>query len=154
VYDETDGLFVTDAMYVFSTKVDFDPWTVLAVLQSKLFLFLYRVANQGESRVIPQVKAAKLGTLPLPNFNDQKVISDELSTAAKNMCALNGQLGSEKSESARNELLRRLSRTDREIDGLVYELYGLGERERQLVDEAGVIVAEGSEVEVEEVSTV
>ncbi len=69
VYDEKDSLYVTDAMYVFGVKPDVDSWAAMAVLQSKLFLFLYRVSNQGESRVIPQVKAAKLYGIPFPRLN-------------------------------------------------------------------------------------
>ncbi|MBI4198685.1 MAG: hypothetical protein HY533_06205 [Chloroflexi bacterium] len=33
-----------------------------------------------------------------------------------------------------HDLLREIERTDREIDGMVYELYGLTEAERRLVE--------------------
>ena len=66
VYDESQNLVVTDAMYVFKFRPEVDPYVALAILQSKAFLFFYRVANQGESRVIPQVKASKLSSLPFP----------------------------------------------------------------------------------------
>ena len=52
---------------MFLLKPGYDP-LALAVLQSHLFLFLYRVSNLGESRVIPQVKAAKLQTFSEPDL--------------------------------------------------------------------------------------
>ena len=42
---------------------------------------------------------------------------------------LKGAVGRE-----REELERRIERTDREIDELVYELYGLTEEERRVVE--------------------
>ena len=45
IYDETDNIFVTDAMYVFRLKEGFNPWVCMAILSSKAFLFFYRVAN-------------------------------------------------------------------------------------------------------------
>lgn len=133
VYDEKDSLYVTDAMCVFALKQHIDPWAALAVLQSKLFLFLYRVTNQGESRVIPQVKAAKLGGLPFPNLAESK-LTGTLSDLAKRMCALKEQLASERAEHIRNELQRQITSMDAEIERLVNALYGLTEAECKLVD--------------------
>jgi type I restriction-modification system DNA methylase subunit len=149
VYDEKDSLYVTDAMYVFSLKEGMDPWAAMAVLQAKLFLFLYRVSNQGESRVIPQVKAAKLGGIPFPNLRESKY-TEALSDLSKRMCSLNEQLAAEKSEHGRRELERRISSTDAEIDELVYKAYGLNEAETKLVEEFGLIVTSEEEAAEEE----
>lgn len=155
VYDEQESLYVTDAMYVFSVKPDQDPWAAMAVLQSKLFLFLYRVSNQGESRVIPQVKAAKLGGIPFPNLAKSEH-TETLSALSKTMCSLNQQLSSEKAEHTQTELERRLASTDREIDELVYQIYGLSEAEKKLVEEAGVSLVAPDETDTlaEAVATV
>jgi hypothetical protein len=151
VYDEKESLYVTDAMYVFSMKEGVDPLAAMAVLQSKLFLFLYRISNQGESRVIPQVKAAKLSGIPFPNLI-QSEHTEALSTLSKAMCSLNEQLSSERAEHVRTELKRRLSSTDREIDELVYEIYGLSAAERKLVEEAGVTLTDEDGIETEAVA--
>jgi hypothetical protein len=50
------------------------------------------------------------------------------------MCSLNKQLASEKSEIARTQLLRRISRLDSDIDEFVYKAYGLTESEQELVE--------------------
>jgi len=68
IYDIDSDVCVTDAMYVFKIRDYINPWYVMAVIQSKLFLFLYRIENQGESRVIPQIKATKIEPLPFPDY--------------------------------------------------------------------------------------
>ncbi len=45
VYDADKSLCVTDAMYVFKTSSDIDHRMVLAIVSSKIFLFLYRISN-------------------------------------------------------------------------------------------------------------
>jgi ABC-type phosphonate transport system ATPase subunit len=72
------------------------------------------------------------------------------------MCSLNEQLSSEKAEHTRTELERRLSSTDREIDERVYQIYGLSEAERKLVEESGVSLVEqdGTDTLAEAVATV
>jgi hypothetical protein len=66
IYDEHDDLFVTDAMYVFRTQQDIDLWAFMALVQSSVFLFFYRVANQGEGRVIPKSKPRNSTACPFP----------------------------------------------------------------------------------------
>jgi len=69
VFDARGNLYVTDAMYIFKIAPSV-PWQfVLGVMQSIAFLFFYRVSNQGEGRVIPQVKAVKLNDIPFPAFD-------------------------------------------------------------------------------------
>jgi len=138
VYDESDSLYVTDAMYVFSLKSEFDPLAALAVLQSRLFLFLYRVSNLGESRVIPQVKAAKLQTLPLPPLEPSNKLVKKLNLQCALMLSLNKRLSSVKGTALKKALERQIEAADVRIDRLVYELYGLTAPEIAVVENAPV----------------
>ena len=63
VYDPVDSVCVTDAMYVFRLLPEYDPWACMTILQSKAFLFLYRVANQGGSSPESSVISSKTATL-------------------------------------------------------------------------------------------
>jgi hypothetical protein len=45
---------------------------IQAVMHSSALLYLYRVSNQGEKRVIPQVKATKLQEVPFPDLMRQR----------------------------------------------------------------------------------
>ncbi len=136
VYDENSSVYVTDAMYVFGLKPHIDPWACMATLHSKLFLFLYRVANQGESRVIPQVKASKLETLPFPEVQTTHAIISQLNRCCKAMLLLNREVGTTRNPNDKTRLQREINATDRQIDQLVYELYGLTEEEIKIVEEA------------------
>ncbi len=132
VFDADESLYVTDAMYVFRLRTGCDPYTCMAIVQSQLFLFLYRVANQGESRVIPQVKASKLYDLPYPTA----VTCDEhLGDLAQTMVSLHERHAQVRTEHEKEVLRRQIEATDRQIDQLVYELYGLTDEEVRLVEQ-------------------
>jgi type I restriction-modification system DNA methylase subunit len=137
VYDPTESLYVTDAMYVFKSRLDIDPNIMLGVLGSRAFLFLYRSSNLGESRVIPQVKAAKLEPLPFPNVSEhssERTI--HLSKLVDNILALHTRISNEQQPQRREQLQREIDATDRQIDQLVYELYGLTPDEIRIVEES------------------
>ena len=130
VLDHSAGLYVTDAMYVFTPKPEIDPKVLMAVMQSKLFHFLYTVANMGESRVIPQIKATKLLTLPIPNLTG----CGELTRPADRMLDLHKQLAAAKSEAQKTVIQRQIDATDAEIDRLAYDLYDLTTKEIAIVE--------------------
>jgi N-6 DNA Methylase/TaqI-like C-terminal specificity domain len=133
IYDENASLFVTDAMYVFSAREEIDPWALMAVLQSKLFLFIYRVSNQGESRVIPQVKAAKLELLPLPKWQLRARVISTLSELSQKMLQLHKQRDGAWTPQQQKSLERQITSLDAQIDALVYEMYGLTSAQIELV---------------------
>jgi hypothetical protein len=134
IYDAETSVYVTDAMYVFRMTADRDPWAAMAILQSKLFLFLYRVANQGESRVIPQIKAANLNELPFPNCPPSDPNLFALSEHCKQMRHLHRQLAAAKTAHAQTNTQRQIDATDAQIDKLVYELYELTLDEIKIVE--------------------
>ena len=136
VLDADSSLYVTDAMYVFKTLPDYDALAVMAVLQSRAFHFLYRTANQGQSRVIPQVKASKLEPLPLPAAACRTEGGNRaLRDLASQMLRLTAQVPRVGTEHERVVLQRQIDATDRKIDELVYELYGLTDEEMRIVTE-------------------
>jgi hypothetical protein len=135
IFDEDGDLVVTDAMYVFKLKPEVNTKTALGVLQSKLFLFLYRVSNQGEARVIPQIKAAKLEPLPFPDLNNaDKSVCDKLVALVDKMLVLMPKLRAATSDSEKATLQNAVTATDQQIDALVYDLYGLTDDEIKLVE--------------------
>jgi hypothetical protein len=135
VFDERDDLVVTDAMYVFKTKSDISPWAVMAIMQSGVFLFLYRTANQGESRVIPQVKAAKLYELPFPKYS--AVVASPLADLAKQLTKLNDSMNNDISERATAARMRECASLERKIEDEVRKLYQIVDDDAKIID-AGV----------------
>ena len=69
------------------------------------------------------------------NPKDKK-IHDDLVALVERMLELNKRLAPIRNTSSgeREELLREIKRTDAEIDQKVYELYGLTDEERQIIE--------------------
>lgn len=135
IYDSEDSIYVTDAMYVFSLLPNYDAWVCMAILQSRTFLFLYRVANQGESRVIPQIKAAKLQDIPYPAYESSDPRLSQLSQYCKNMLLLHKQLSTTAGKK-KTSIQQQIETVDKQIEQLVYQLYGLTNDEIAIIEAA------------------
>jgi type I restriction-modification system DNA methylase subunit len=134
VYDEHGSYTVTDAMYVLTLVEGEDPWAFMAVMQSKLMLFLYRVANQGESRVIPQIKATKLATLPYPQLTPKD--ARELAQLSRSLHDLHADAERASSPHERQTQHRHINAVERQIDQIVYRVCGLTAAEIRTVEAA------------------
>lgn len=132
--DSVQNLVVTDAMYLFRLLPGIDARAALGILHSRLFLFLYRISNQGESRVIPQIKAAKLEPLPFPDLTleSSKPQVQQLSQLVEKMYALTRTHTTTTAEDL--AVANATSATLSAIDKVVYELYGLTPAEIDTVE--------------------
>jgi len=135
IYDQDGDLYVTDAMYVFSLLEGIDYWATMGILHSKAVAFLYRAANQGEPRVIPQIKASKLLTLPFPSQSKDEKAWEELSTRVRRVVDVNRQATLATTEHARTSLRRQAQAVDHQIDSIVYAMYGMNDIEIRLTEE-------------------
>lgn len=138
-YDEAGSFCATDALYLFKIKkeLQISPYYILGVLHSLCFQFLYTTQSQGEQRVIPQIKAAKLYDLPfvIPNIGniEQKLMHDKIVSNVNIL--FNLSLKNVKAKgSEKDQIQRQIENTDREIDDLVYKLYGITEEERRIIE--------------------
>ncbi|MGA2381913.1 MAG: N-6 DNA methylase [Gemmatimonadales bacterium] len=136
VFDRDGDLYVTDAMYVFRPRSGVDPLVMMAVMQSKPFLFLYRVANEGESRVIPQVKASKLSSLPVPalSLKDRRV--GDIRGKVNRLFELNGQMIRARLEHEKAVFARQIEDLEAGVDALACDLYGLTKAEMGVIDDS------------------
>jgi len=136
VYDPTDDLYVTDAMYVFRIREDLDPRVILGLIHSRVMLFLYRVANQGEGRVIPQVKAAKLKDIPVPVLDMESAECRRLADIVDQIVAVTSRFREARVPSDTEAFRREAGGLIARIDRLVYDLYALTDDEIALVEES------------------
>jgi hypothetical protein len=73
-----------------------------------------------------------LDSLPLPmNYATQRV---ELGNIVKQIVSLNTELLASQTDHERTVIQRQIDATDKQIDALVYELYGLSEEEIKIVE--------------------
>ena len=113
---------------------------LLGLLNSKLMNFYYKnifAVYRGEFlRFFGQY----LERIPvyIPDFSDPADTArhDRMVALVTQMLDLHRKLQESTLEHEKNVIQRQIEATDREIDDLVYELYGLTEEERRIVEEA------------------
>ncbi|MFC2093782.1 TaqI-like C-terminal specificity domain-containing protein, partial [Bacteroidota bacterium] len=133
------GYYATDASYLFTIKKDMklNYKFVLAILNSNTFQFLYNTAYQGGQRIIPQIKAVNLYNLPFP-IKELKsfkpAIQNNIIRIVDSLFHLNKDLHAATLTTQREQIQRAIDHTERKIDELVYELYGLSEEEMRIVE--------------------
>jgi len=135
---DTYKTFATDGLYLFGLKETIEVNYILAVLNSKLFTFVYRLLALEAGRVLAQVKPSILKQLPIRtiNFSDttDKARHDRMVELVEQMLDLNKRLAETKEPQTKTVLQRQIETTDRQIDRLVYELYELTEEEIRIVE--------------------
>lgn len=133
--DEKNNYYVTDALYLFRIN-KYNPFCVLGIINSQLFQFLYQVSSLGEQRVIPQIKAAKLYGIPFPEkLDSNRSRYNKMIDLVKAILELNRKLSIFKTEHEKTIIQRQINATDRQIDQLVYKLYGLTGEEIKIVEQ-------------------
>jgi len=138
--DNRNSWYATDALYLFKVKenVTLDSRFVLGILHSKCFQFLYHINSQGEQRIIPQIKAARLYDLPFPRYEISDSHDEQrhgrMVVLVERMLSLHKQLVDGKTDHERTVLQRQMDTTDQQIDQLVYELYELTEEEIKIIE--------------------
>ena len=114
--------------------------TLRGILNSRLFVFIYRLLAMERGRVLAQVKPTLLGNLPIRSI-DTTIEGDVarhhgIVELVQRMILLHRQKASIVTPHEQTALQRQIDATDREIDQLVYELYGLTNEEIRIVEEA------------------
>lgn len=126
--DDTQ-IFATDGLYVFGAHESVNVHYLLAILNSKLFIFIYRLLALEKGRVLAQVKPTTLAQLPIRSIN----FSDEANTArhdkmvqlVESMLTLRKHKAVAQTQAEQEQIQRQIEAADRRIDELVYGLYGL-----------------------------
>ena len=105
----------------------------MAIFNSKYIDYIYRQKVTETGKVFPQVKLKYLRDLPF--VVGSKKQQQELSKLAKKMIKFNKQLQSTPENSDKwNGIKKEIGKVDGEIDDKVFELYGLGEGERKIIE--------------------
>lgn len=112
---------------------------ILSVLNSRLFTFLLKkLALDLTKGAFTKVRTNQLARLPVRNVRfeiaGEKKIHDDLVVLVSNMLDLHKQLLKASFDSEKEPIQRQIAATDKKIDKLVYELYGLTEEEIKVVE--------------------
>lgn len=94
------------------------------------------VSNQGDARVIPQVKASKLQTLPFPDLRKNKLLQAQLVSDCKALIEAKHKAATAFLERQKDYYAQRYVELNTRINTTVFELYGLSDEEVALVENA------------------
>ncbi|MFH1011711.1 MAG: TaqI-like C-terminal specificity domain-containing protein [bacterium] len=118
------------------------PKYLAGLIGSRLMAFFIRAYFDEANQAFPQIKVTQLRDLPIRpiNFSDKKdkARHDKMVELVERMLKLHKELPKAKTPDEKTRLERQIAATDRQIDNLVYELYGLTEEEIKIV-EGGMI---------------
>lgn len=126
--------------FIVSSKERDDALYILGLMNSKLISYLYintsTIATKDDFR---QTTLAELRNLPLPRFDyaKNKGIYSKLVDLVNQMLNVQKDLYFTNKEMDKGIYQQKISTIDKQIDRLVYELYGLSEDEIKIVEGAG-----------------
>jgi hypothetical protein len=113
---------------------------LLGILNSKLtyFLFETNLPKLQQGFFMPAYVVLKNFSIYVPDFDDPADVArhDRMVALVTQMLDLHKHLHETALEHEKTVIQRQIEATDRQIDELVYELYGLTEGERKIVEEA------------------
>jgi len=137
-----DSFFERDNLHIIISKSNkYDLRLILAIINSSLVEFYYSIMNPEKGEALAQVKKYHVEQLPIPPIDlsnpSDKLLHDNINKIVSLMLDLHNKLLLACTEHEKTIIQRQIDATDREIDRLVYELYGLTEKEIKIVENTG-----------------
>ncbi len=141
---EEDNAIAVNSCHVIKLAYPNTPlsyYYLLGLLNSLLLQRVFELQNpQMVGKVFAEIKVVYVERLPIREINsdDKKDLAahDKLVALVEKMLALRQQLAAAKTPQDTNLLQRQIDATDKQIDQLVYALYGLTDEEIALIEKA------------------
>ncbi len=114
------------------------PSYLLGIIDSSLLNWYYHTLNPEVGEALAEVKKTNIARLPIKKIDSSNPADischDQMVSLVERMLALHKELAAARTEHDKTALQRQINATDRQIDKLVYELYGLTEEEIVVVE--------------------
>ncbi len=109
---------------------------IAGILGSRLISFFIRAYYDEFHDAFPQIKISQLKSLPIPTVDkvDNKIIYDRIVELVEILIDKNMRIEMSKDPNEITRLQRQIEATDRHLDKLVYELYGMTDEEIKIVE--------------------
>jgi hypothetical protein len=137
---DNDKFIVRDNLYTIVNipNINISLKYILGIINSSFLNWYYQnVINNEKGEALAQVKRGHIATLPIPSLDFQKSDKDKhdkLVSYVEQMLLLKKKEQTEKLPPAKSIILRQINTLEKQIDCLVYELYGLTEEEIRIVE--------------------
>ena len=136
------GWYALNTIYniYFTEETEYQLEYILGLLLSNLIGWYWEQVNFDQKKTFPKIKKAPLLAIPIATIDsstkEDRDVHDHLVRQVKQILGLYRQLKTVKTDQENIALMRKVNNADRKIDQLVYELYGLTEKEIKIVEEA------------------
>jgi hypothetical protein len=131
---------VTGNLFTVRAESEHRELYLLGIINSRLTEFFWKIMFSDFKSSFPQVTIFSLAQVPVrmddPKLKSDRAQHDALVSHVERMLKLHADLAAAKSPAAQTHLARDIAATDRAIDQLVYQLYGLTPEEIALVEAA------------------
>ena len=118
---DREKIYATDGLYLFSSNGKYSNVLLVGILNSSLSTYLYRLLSMEVNRTLAQIKPTTLQYLPF-KFKNENLIPElevKVQSIIENLEVENGDV----------------SILEKEIDHLVFQLYGLSKDEIDLIEQ-------------------
>jgi hypothetical protein len=111
-----------------------NPLFLLGIINSKLMNWYYHTLNPEIGEALAEVKKTHVAKLPIKEYTPSEKQHVKIVFLVTSMLSLNKKLPLAHTGQEKTVIQRQIDSTDRRIDELVYELYGLTQEEIRIVD--------------------
>ncbi|MFZ2146016.1 MAG: TaqI-like C-terminal specificity domain-containing protein [Sedimentisphaerales bacterium] len=136
---DDSGVFPEQSLYfLFNNRSGLDFKYLLGILNSTLTTFYYQNRLITNRRSIAQLKKVNLDAIPIHTIDfgssDDKARHHQMVKLVDMMLDLHKKLAAAKIPDEKTKIQRQINTTDKLIDNLVYQLYGLTKEEIRIVE--------------------
>jgi hypothetical protein len=137
-YDD-DKFYTLNTIYnVLIKDKSYSSKYVLGIMNSALGKWYWRKENSDFKTLFPKIKKEQLESIPIRTIDftnpDDKAMHDQMVQLVERMLDLHKKKHHAKTDSERELFEHQIKATDREIDQLVYRLYGVAETEQKIIE--------------------
>ncbi|MFZ3077999.1 MAG: TaqI-like C-terminal specificity domain-containing protein [Candidatus Aenigmatarchaeota archaeon] len=129
------GVYSLNTVYnIFSKDAQFNLKYILAILNSKLMAYFWKLNFSDSKELFPKIKRNYLEAIPIKIISKSE--QQPIITLVDKIIALNARLtefGSKKTEQS-SQISEEITRIDAEIDEFVYKIYGITEEEKKIIE--------------------
>jgi len=137
---DRDKFYADQTVYVLMPKNRIHLEYFLGLICSKLVSYYFFNTISDRKQTFPKIKGIQIEQLPIRfvNFSipSEKSVHDKIVSFVTTILDLHKKLPHAKTDQEKTIIQRQIDSTDRRIDELVYELYGLTNDEIKIVEES------------------
>ena len=133
---DNNKTYPTDGLYLFGVK-NIDIKYLMGVLNSKLFVFLYKMTTMESGRALAQVKPTILTEMPI-RFVDEKnkndrLLKEEIIKNVDLLIKLYSEISESRLQTKISQVESKIDYCENRINEIVYQLYELTEDEIKII---------------------